>query len=182
MILTGVDFSFPWELAMIEWLQAHITGALMSFVSALSIPGETGFLIVVLSFLYWSYDKQMGKRVGQSVLMACVWNPMIKNIALRRRPYFDHDGIRILRPVEPGADLYNISAQGYSFPSGHSANSTAAYAALAACGRKRLLTAAAILLPLLTGFSRICVGAHYPTDVLCGWLLGGIVILITSWL
>jgi membrane-associated phospholipid phosphatase len=47
---------------------------------------------------------------------------MAKNIALRRRPYFDHESIHILRVVEPEADIYDIAAQGYSFPSGHSTN------------------------------------------------------------
>ena len=37
--------------------------------------------------------------------------------------------------------------------------------------------AAAIALALAIGLSRVYLGAHYPTDVLAGWLTGGILVL-----
>ena len=36
------------------------------------------------------------------------------------------------------------------------------------------------MIPLLTGISRFVVGAHYPTDVLAGWLLGLIAVLLVQ--
>ena len=122
----------------------------------------------------------MGKSVGITVLMGMVWNCMIKNIALRRRPYFDHDGINIYRVVEPSADIYDISAQGYSFPSGHSTNAAGAYWSLALNIGKKWVKGLTVLLFLLVGFSRVVVGVHYPMDVLCGWLLGLAVALVVS--
>lgn len=41
------------------------------------------------------------------------------------------------------------------------------------------MTIAAVMILLLTGFSRVVVGAHYPTDVLVGWTLGLISVMIT---
>jgi hypothetical protein len=116
--------------------------------------------------------------MGLSAIMGLTWNTMAKNVALRRRPYFDHEGIKILRVVEPQADIYDIAAQGYSFPSGHSTNAVTVFASLAINLRKRWVTVLAIVIPLLTGISRCVVGAHYPTDVLAGWLLGVISVLI----
>ena len=182
MISSGNTFFFSWEVSLMEWLQAHIGAAGISVLSFLSMFGEELVLILILGFLYWSYDKRMGKRVGLSVLVALVWNPMIKNIALRRRPYFDNEGIEILRVVEPDADIYDISAQGYSFPSGHSSNAASLYGSVAASAKKKWLTVLAIVLPLLVGFSRVVVGAHYPTDVLAGWALGALVVLLVSFL
>jgi undecaprenyl-diphosphatase len=77
------------------------------------------------------------------------------------------------------ADAMDVAAQGYSFPSGHSASAVAAYGSLAAHEKKRkLLWVLAFLLPLLVGFSRVFVGAHYPTDVLFGWLLGLVIVMV----
>ena len=74
--------------------------------------------------------------------------------------------------MEPEADIYDISAQGFSFPSIHSTNAVTAFGSLSVSTRKRALTVVAIVIPLLTGISRFVLGAHYPTDVLAGWLLG----------
>ena len=181
MIATGNVFFFDWELQLMEWLQAHIgsSGFGFWFLSNLSAFGEQTLLVVIMGFLYWGLNKEFGKYIGVNVLVANVWNPMIKNIALRLRPYFVDDKIKLLRLIDESADPMDVAAQGYSFPSGHSANAVTVYGSLAAHEKKRKwLWALAIALPLLVGFSRVYVGAHFPTDVLCGWLLGAIIVTV----
>ena len=178
MAPSGNTFFFPWEVNLIEWLQSHISGTGISIISLFSMFGEELLLILILGFIYWSYDKKLGRTVGLSAIMGLAWNTMIKNIVLRRRPYFDHEGIKILRLPDAKADPYDIAAQGYSFPSGHSTNAASMFGALAVNLRKRWVTVLAILIPLLTGISRFVVGAHYPTDVLAGWQLGVISVVI----
>lgn len=176
----GNTFFFPWEVTLMEWLQANISDAWISFMSFFSLFGEELPLILIVGFLYWSYDKQLGRKVGLIAIMGLTWNTMIKNIVIRRRPYFDHEGIDILRVVEPEADIYDISAQGYSFPSAHSTNAVTVFGSLAINLRKRWFTVIAIVIPLLTGISRFVVGAHYPTDVLAGWMLGLISVVLVQ--
>ena len=178
MAVTGNTFFFPWEVSLMEWLQGHIGSTGISIISFFSMFGEEILLVLFLGFIYWCYDKKLGRTMGLTAIMGLTWNAMAKNIALRRRPYFDHENIKILRVVEPEADIYNISAQGYSFPSGHSTNAVTAFGSLAVNLRKRWTIVAAVAIPLLTGISRFVVGAHYPTDVLGGWLLGVIIVLI----
>jgi len=168
----GTTFFFTWEVSLMEWLQSHIGSTGISFISNFSLFGEELPLILIVGFVYWSYDKKLGRKVGLIAIMGLIWNTMIKNVVLRRRPYFDHENINILRIIEPEADIYDISAQGYSFPSAHSTNSVTVFGSLAINLRKRWFTVIAIIIPLLTGISRFVVGAHYPTDVMAGWLLG----------
>jgi membrane-associated phospholipid phosphatase len=58
-----------------------------------------------------------------------------------------------------------------SLPSNHAANmmAVAVVSFWFTRGRKRWLW---FLLPVVIGYSRIYLGFHYPTDILCGWLLG----------
>ena len=182
----GAIFFFEWEMRLMEWLQAHLgnSGAGFWLLSNLSAFGEELLLVAIMGFLYWGTNKEFGKYVGINVLMAIVWNPLIKNLALRLRPYFVSGyNVKLLRLIDKEADAMDIAAQGYSFPSGHSTNAVTVYGSLAAHEKKqRLLWALAIVLPLLVGFSRVFVGAHFPTDVICGWLLGAVIVAVVPWL
>ena len=81
-----------------------------------------------------------------------------------------------------------IDAGGYSFPSAHSASSVALYGVLALIaahelhnrGHRRWLAGGAVALCACVGLSRVYLGAHYPTDVLAGWLVGALIAL-ASW-
>ena len=181
MTASGISFAFPWEVSLMEWLQNSVGSTGIAVISFLSVFGEEYTMVLMLGFLFWCYDKKMARYVGYCVLMSVIWNPMIKNLVLRRRPYFDHESIRILRLVEPKADAYDIAAQGYSFPSLHSTCVTSLYGAAARYLKKPFFTFLAFLLPLLVGFSRITVGAHYPTDVLAGWLIGILALVLVPW-
>ena len=182
----GTVFYFEWEMKLMEWLQATVgsTGFGAWLLSNLSAFGEQVVLVAILGFLYWGLNKEFGKYVGVNILMVNVWNPMIKNLVLRLRPYFvaGYD-VRLLRLIDRKADAMDVAAQGYSFPSGHSANAAALFGSLAAHEKKRRwLWILAFVLPLLVGFSRVFVGAHFPTDVFCGWLLGAAIVALLPWL
>jgi undecaprenyl-diphosphatase len=73
-----------------------------------------------------------------------------------------------------------VDVTSLSFPSGHSANSTVFYVAIAlllapllpsAPARRTLLILAAAI-PFAVGLSRMMLGVHWPTDVVGGWAFG----------
>jgi undecaprenyl-diphosphatase len=86
----------------------------------------------------------------------------------------------VVERPRPAANDALASASGFSFPSAHSATSVALYATLAllaahACRgrgmRAAVLVGAAGLVGAI-GLSRLMLGAHYPIDVVAGWLTG----------
>jgi membrane-associated phospholipid phosphatase len=99
------------------------------------------------------------------------------------------DLIKLLveRP-RPALNGTMAEASGYSFPSAHSATGMALYATLtllaarATSGRLRVaIVAGGTALIGAIGLSRVMLAAHYPIDVVAGWMTGGAV-LLASWL
>lgn len=98
-------------------------------------------------------------------LIERIVNIKIKELIERARPAFE--------PL--------VHETSYSFPSGHSMNSAVMYPVIAYflikhvpffTKRKRAVTVFTGVLVILIGFSRIYLGAHFPTDVLAGFSLG----------
>lgn len=78
--------------------------------------------------------------------------------------------------IRPEEHEHVVAVQSLAFPSGHAANSTMVYLALALLlvrGRARAPAIwAAVWLALLIGASRILLGVHWPSDVIGGWAFG----------
>lgn len=90
---------------------------------------------------------------------------LVKNAVARPRPHFLHPVVRLTS---------------YSFPSGHAVGSIVGVGALLLAGlpllearARPLLVVAGAGLVVLVGYARIALGAHYVSDVVGGWLLGG---------
>ena len=93
------------------------------------------------------------------------------------------DGLKLFyeRP-RPAIDLHPVLTSSSSYPSGHAANSMVSFVALAlfaAPPRHRpSAIAAAIGFSILVGMTRPFLGVHWPSDMIGGWTLGGIVLLV----
>ena len=176
----GNTFYFEWEPLLMAWIQGGLGDFGVKIMSFFSMLGEETIMVAVFAFVYYIWDKKAGVFIGINLMMIQTVNPLLKNIFLRRRPYFDHENVKCLKPVDPDADIYDISAQGYSFPSGHSNNAAGFYGSIAAYFKKSWMWIAASLLAVLVGISRFSVGVHYPTDVLAGWACGILIVIAVS--
>lgn len=179
VLTEGNTFFWQWEVDLIVTLQGIAGSFLDNFFKIVTLFGEEYIMVAVLGFLYWAYQKSFGEFVGFNLLAANLLNPMIKNLANRRRPYFDNAQIECKKLVDPDAGMFDTVAQGFSFPSGHSSGAASLYPSLAYYKPKKYFLAIAVVIPFLVGLSRVYLGVHYPTDVLAGWALGlGIVIMM----
>jgi undecaprenyl-diphosphatase len=153
--------SDPARLIGPPWLQS----ALLDLTS-LGSPVILGLVVLsVVGFLLLQTRYRTALFVLMTSTSAWVVNYALKNLFERARP----TAVPHLRDVSSP-----------SFPSGHALTSAVVYLTLGAVlmhvskGRitKIYCLASAMMLTLLAGISRVCLGVHYPTDVIAGWIVG----------
>lgn len=127
--------------------------------------GNKGFMWIALSVLMLFHKKtrKAGVLAMASMLlgMLCT-NVILKHLIARPRPWLDVAGLVVL-VNEPDPN---------SMPSGHTCAAFAAGMIWLRTLPWKWSRVTAVVLAVCMGFSRLYVGVHYPTDVLCGALVG----------
>ncbi|MBE7019170.1 MAG: phosphatase PAP2 family protein [Ruminococcaceae bacterium] len=150
------------ELALLQWLESIRTPALNTLMEAVTALGEDTILIVLIAVWYFMVQKEGAYRLCFLTICSLGINGILKNLFHIPRPF--HTGkVTCVRPE---------TATGYSFPSGHTQNISTWTTALARLLRKRWLLITAIIVSVAIGCSRMYLGAHYPSDVIVGLILG----------
>lgn len=149
------------------FIQEHIRcGALDGVMRFVSILGNVGavWIVLALALLGFRSTRRWGVACAIALLLGfVVTNVALKNIVHRIRPYDAMSALRIL--VGPESD--------FSFPSGHATSSLAAGLALFLMAPRKF-GVPALTLAVLISLSRLYVGVHYPTDVICGAAIGAL--------
>lgn len=127
--------------------------------------GTQEFFLLVLPFIYWSVDSALGLRIGFILMTSEQINYVGKLFFAGPRPYWVSSHVRGLWPETS-----------FGIPSGHAQHAVAVWGIIAAYFKKTWIWVVAILLMFFIGFSRLYLGAHFPHDVVVGWLLGWLVL------
>ena len=151
----GIDFIAGLQTSA-PWLEAP--SRFFSFL------GTEKFYLFLLPFLYWCVDVRLGLRIGVILSVSDCLNTFFKLVFHQPRPYWVSDKVRVIQP--------EVS---YGLPSGHAQHAVAVWGTAAARGKGWLRWLMTVLI-FLIGFSRIALAVHFPTDVLAGWLIGGVIL------
>lgn len=150
-------------------IRGNLPQEITVFFRSLTILGNTTtFVFVLLVAVLYLYFVKKWRVEGLFLALSGTVSGLLivatKGLYARVRPAIEH----------------LVVAQGFSFPSGHSAGSMMIYGFMLIIAHQRLISKPMRLLVegfflaliFLIGLSRIYLGVHYPTDVLAGFLLG----------
>ena len=132
--------------------------------------GNTNTITIILLLFILLFRDKKSFLLTISTTSCVIVNSLVKQLIRRKRP-------NILRLIKQG---------GYSFPSGHAMISICLYGYLLYLVNKniknkivRLLSNIFLIILIFSlGISRIYVGVHFATDVIAGYLLGLVILLV----
>ncbi|HKY29098.1 MAG TPA: phosphatase PAP2 family protein [Pyrinomonadaceae bacterium] len=147
------------------------------FMRIMTYLGSNGFLIFLGTYVVIAFALVRWKRAMVTFLVtmagAAVLNSTLKMIFGRARP---EPFFGILPPAS------------YSFPSGHALFSFCFYGVVAAVitarirgtGKRIAIWIGAFVLVILIGLSRVYLGVHYPSDVVAGYAVGFVWVMVVA--
>jgi len=172
----AIALGFYFDDTVRDFMVEDQTPALRSFMRYVSLFGDwplhtaLGLLLLVIA---WIRDSKKWTRIFLAMLIAMslagVTGNVIKRTIPRPRPSV-HTDMRWGGP--------RFSSKYHSFPSGHVDASTAFFCTLFLANRR--IGLACFLIPILIGLSRMYLGAHYLSDVVCAAVLGIFCALIVA--
>lgn len=173
------DRSTTFDDQIFSLTQPYINDSNTRLMQFITFFGSANFLlpaniILVSIFLFIKKNRLYSIKIAAVALTSTAVMFLLKDILKRQRP---------MLPVI-------AKVHGYSFPSGHSFSSLVFFGMLSYIAFKTiknnslkwLLIIACFGLALLIGFSRIYLKVHFASDVIAGFCLGIIWLLLARWL
>lgn len=168
--LLGIDNSILRMLS--EGIKNKYFDIIMPYFSNINNWGQVWLVIAIILLVNRNKDV---KRLGVTIIVALAIGYLLGEGILKH----------VIERARPLGEVYNFKfiitpPKSYSFPSGHT---TSSFAAFGVCffskARYRYL---ALVLAGIIAFSRIYLHVHYPSDVLGGIILGLLSAKLAIWL
>ncbi|HEU5313636.1 MAG TPA: phosphatase PAP2 family protein [Candidatus Udaeobacter sp.] len=164
----AIAIAFHFDDAVRDFFAQHQNSVMRNFMRNVSLYGDWPSHVVLgllLLGIAWRCQSKKWMRIFLSMLLAMaiagVAGTAIKRTVPRARPSVKSE----LRWGGP-----RFSTKYHAFPSGHEGASTAFFGVLIFARRRVGL--ACLPIPILIGLSRMYLGAHYLSDVVCAAVLG----------
>jgi len=172
----AIAASFYFDDSVRHFIMQHQNRAMRNFMRYVSLFGDWPSHILVGLFLLgfaWRRGNKQWTRIFLAMVIAMslagVAGTVIKRTVPRARP-------SVYTDTRWGGPRF--SSKYHSFPSGHVGASTAFFGVLLIARRRVGL--ACLPIPILIGFSRMYIGAHYLSDVVCAAVMGTLCALLVG--
>lgn len=164
------------DLNVLEWINNNLHGdsVVTDIFKFITSTGDSGFIWIILSLFLMVFKRT--RKCGFIMIVTLAFNYflvdiVIKNIVIRTRPYYlSSDIMSWLQGT--GYEL----PTSYSFPSGHASSGMATAVAMLLYNKKWGIPS--VIYALLVALSRVYLCVHYPTDVICGIMIGILVAIM----
>jgi len=174
----AIVIAFHFDDTARDFIAQHQNPTMWNFMRNVSWYGDWPLhlaLGLLLLGIAWRRNSQKWMRIFLSMLLAMaiagIAGTVIKRTIPRARP-------SVKSELRWGGSRF--SSKYHAFPSGHVGASTAFFGVLIISRRRVGL--ACLPIPMLIGFSRMYVGAHYLSDVVCAAVLGFLSAALVSYL
>lgn len=185
--------TFDWDKNLFQFINSHNSpfGDKVMWVITSAQFGIVFFLILS-ALVVWFYRKQSWKILlfiaAVTLLADTIGARVLKPTIKRLRPShdFEYHGDHQVHLLQKKDGTYYYGGR-YSCPSNHAINyltsSLLFFFFLSPKIRRRWLLAIFVFgITLLSCYSRIYVGVHYPFDIFCGWLIALLLAGLAIWL
>jgi undecaprenyl-diphosphatase len=155
-----------WGVEVVLWFQQFSPALDLAFKS-LTFLGNLEFFLIFMPLIYWCLDRRMGARLLILFLISAYINSVAKVIADQPRPFHYDSRVKAL-----------VHAGGGGLPSGHTQSAVVVWGYLASQARRPMLWILAGFLMIGIPVSRLYLGVHFPTDLLGGYILGMLLLVV----
>jgi undecaprenyl-diphosphatase len=155
-----------WGTDLILAVQSASSGLLDTLFLAITWLGNREAYLVILTLVYWCINRSWGARLLVLTMLSSWFNEALKSLFDLPRP-------------DPARVRQLVSEASFGFPSNHAqTGGVIIWGYLAAKVKRTWFSVLAVVMIILIGLSRVYLGIHFPQDVIGGWAIGIVILLI----
>ncbi len=167
-----IENGFGYDVSL--FFQSIRVDFISKFLLIFNYIGTEFFFIALLPIIYWCSEKKFAKRLSLIFLFNVWSNSFLKSWWKRPRPY--NVSVAGKSQVNPAFDFLKLNS--YGLPSGHTMSATSFFGYIFMKAKKNWLKVLSAVIIVIMPLSRLYHGVHYIQDVVVGFLLATISLIL----
>jgi membrane-associated phospholipid phosphatase len=155
-----------WGIEVVLWFQQFSPALDLPFKS-LTFLGNLEFFLILMPLIYWCLERRTGVRLLILFLISAYLNSIAKVLLDQPRPFQYDPRVKALVP-----------AGGGGLPSGHTQGAVVVWGYLGSKVRQPAMWGFVGFLMIGIPVSRLYLGVHFPTDLIGGYILGALLLIV----